>query len=152
MLSFQLQKSPTPNFEEKCGNSTDISKGSFRSGMCKFESSQVSQPVPVAKRLPPKRPERPTISGLLQFKGRSPRSRMSKLRVEVAESLRPPARIFPFSRDWSRRLGSIITVWRSTQSHLDLFLPPPRGNWEYCSLNAASFNLSGGLLGEACNV
>jgi hypothetical protein len=27
MLSLQLQKSPTPDFEEKCGNSPDISKG-----------------------------------------------------------------------------------------------------------------------------
>jgi hypothetical protein len=80
---------------------------------------------------------------------------MSKLRVAVAESLRSPPRKLPFSGDWSRRLGSIITVWRSTQSHFDLFLPPPRGNWEYCSLNAArdwSLNLLGGLLGEACNV
>jgi hypothetical protein len=25
--SLQLQKSPTPDFEEKCGNSPDISKG-----------------------------------------------------------------------------------------------------------------------------
>jgi hypothetical protein len=45
ILSFQLQKSPTPNFEEKCGNSPDISKGISQSGMCKFESSQVSQAV-----------------------------------------------------------------------------------------------------------
>jgi hypothetical protein len=41
MLSLQLQKSPTPDFEEKCGNSPDISKGIFQSGMSKFESSQV---------------------------------------------------------------------------------------------------------------
>jgi len=27
MLSLQLQKSPTPDFEEKCGNSPDISEG-----------------------------------------------------------------------------------------------------------------------------
>jgi hypothetical protein len=45
MLSLQLQKSPTPNFEEKCGNSPDISKGISQSGMCKSESSQVSQAV-----------------------------------------------------------------------------------------------------------
>jgi hypothetical protein len=101
-----------------------------RSGMREFESSHSSQPVPVAERLPPQRPERPTISGLLRSKGRSPRSRLSKLRVEVAESLRSPPRKLPFSGDWSRRLGSIITVLRSMQSHLDLFLPPPRGNWE----------------------
>ena len=43
MLSLELQKSPTPDFEEKCGNSPDISKGISQLGMCKFESSQVSQ-------------------------------------------------------------------------------------------------------------
>ena len=43
MLSFHLQKSPTPNLEEKCGNSPDISKGISQSEICKFESSKVSQ-------------------------------------------------------------------------------------------------------------
>jgi hypothetical protein len=45
MLSFQLQKSPTPNLEEKCGNFPDISKGVSQSGIWKFESSQVIQAV-----------------------------------------------------------------------------------------------------------
>jgi hypothetical protein len=45
MRSLRLQKSPTRDFEEKWGNSPDISKGSPQLGMCKFESSQVSQPV-----------------------------------------------------------------------------------------------------------
>jgi hypothetical protein len=45
MLSLQLQKSPTPDFEEKCGNSPDISKGISQLGIYKFESSEVSQPV-----------------------------------------------------------------------------------------------------------
>jgi hypothetical protein len=35
-------KVSNPDFEEKCGNSPDISKGISQSGMCKFESSQVS--------------------------------------------------------------------------------------------------------------
>ena len=39
-------KVSTPNLEEKCGNSPDISKGISRMGMCKFESSQGSQAVP----------------------------------------------------------------------------------------------------------
>ena len=46
ILSLQLQKSPPPNLEEKCGNSPDISKGVSRMGMCKFESSQGGQAVP----------------------------------------------------------------------------------------------------------
>ena len=45
MLSLQLQKSPTPDFEEKCGNSPDISKGISQLGIYKFESSEVSQAV-----------------------------------------------------------------------------------------------------------
>jgi len=32
-----------PNFLENVRNSPDISKGIFKAGMCKFESSQVSQ-------------------------------------------------------------------------------------------------------------
>ena len=117
MLSFQLQKSPTPNLEEKCGNSPDISKGISQSGICKFESSKVSQTVPVAEKPSAQRPERPTIGGLLRFAGRSPCSRTSRLGVEFAESLRLSLRIFPFSRDWRQRLGSITTVWRGPQSY-----------------------------------
>jgi hypothetical protein len=51
MRSLRLQKSPTRDFEEKGGNSPDISKGIPQLGMCKFESSQVSQAVrPSGKR------------------------------------------------------------------------------------------------------
>jgi hypothetical protein len=45
ILSLQLQKSPIPDFEEKCGNSSDISKGISQLGMCKFESSEVGPAV-----------------------------------------------------------------------------------------------------------
>jgi hypothetical protein len=45
MLSLELQKSPTPHFEKKRGNSPDISKGISRSGMSKFESARPSQAV-----------------------------------------------------------------------------------------------------------
>ena len=38
-------KSPTPDFEEKCGNCPDISKGISQSGIYRFESSEVSQAV-----------------------------------------------------------------------------------------------------------
>jgi hypothetical protein len=38
-----LQKSLSPNPGQTGGNSREISKGFFRSGMCKFESSEVSQ-------------------------------------------------------------------------------------------------------------
>jgi hypothetical protein len=52
MLSFQLQKSPTPNFEEKCGNSSDISKVSIGNvqvrilrGRCRSTYRQFGNPV-----------------------------------------------------------------------------------------------------------
>ena len=35
------KKSPTPDFEEKCRNSPDISWGISQLGMCKFESSRL---------------------------------------------------------------------------------------------------------------
>src|ERR1700716_2850790 len=49
MLSLELQKSPTPDFEEKCGNSPDISKGISQLGIYKFESSEVKLAVKFAK-------------------------------------------------------------------------------------------------------
>jgi len=43
MFSFRLQKSPSRIFGGKRGNIPDISKGISQSGMCRFESSKVSQ-------------------------------------------------------------------------------------------------------------
>jgi hypothetical protein len=45
MLSLKLQRPPSPDFEEKGGNSPDISKGISQLGIYKFESSEVSQAV-----------------------------------------------------------------------------------------------------------
>jgi hypothetical protein len=44
-MQLPAAKVSNPNFEEKSGNSPDISKGISQSGMCKFEASQVSQAV-----------------------------------------------------------------------------------------------------------
>jgi hypothetical protein len=44
-MQLPAAKVSNPNFEEKSGNSPDISKGISQSGMYKFESSQVSQAV-----------------------------------------------------------------------------------------------------------
>src|ERR1700682_1198583 len=73
MLSLQLQKSPTPDFEEKWGNSPDISKGISQLGIYKFESSEVSQPVTAPEKLPQRLAERPAMGGLLRFGGLSPK-------------------------------------------------------------------------------
>jgi hypothetical protein len=45
MLSLQLQKSPTPDFEGKCGHSPDISKGISQLGIYNFDSSEVELAV-----------------------------------------------------------------------------------------------------------
>jgi hypothetical protein len=44
-IQLSAAKVSNPNFAEKSGNSPDISKGISQSGICKFESSQVSQAV-----------------------------------------------------------------------------------------------------------
>jgi hypothetical protein len=89
ILSFQLQKSPTPNFEEKCGNSPDISKGISQSGMCKFESSQVSQAVGPDENPPVRVAKKPANGGLLQLSGLSPDSQFMEYLAQIAESLWP---------------------------------------------------------------
>jgi hypothetical protein len=105
MLSFQLQKSPFPNYEEKCGNSPNISKGIFHSGMCKFESSQVSQAVRRLETLPSVTSEMPANGGLLRIRYRSPGSQIGRCRREIADSLRRMFEIFPFLGDRDRRPG-----------------------------------------------
>jgi hypothetical protein len=67
--------------------------------ICKFESSQVSQPVPRPEKTEGIVAEMATNGGLLQSGERSLHSQMCGLKVEFAESLRPPPRIFPFSAD-----------------------------------------------------
>src|SRR5712664_1970540 len=67
MLSLQLQKSPTPDFEEKCGNSPDISKGISQLGIYKFESSEVSHAFRPPDRLTNRRENRPEIRAFRAF-------------------------------------------------------------------------------------
>jgi len=87
MLSLQLHK--------KSGNSPDISKGISQSGMSKFESSRVSQPV-----------QMPANGGLLRFSSRSPGSEFGHFGNEIADSLRRIFETFPFLGDGERRPGS----------------------------------------------
>jgi len=54
--------------------------------------------------------ERPANSGLSGIGASSPRSQSVILGGQIAESLQPIARIFPFSGDYRRRLGSIATA------------------------------------------
>jgi hypothetical protein len=104
MRSLQLQKSPTPDFDEKCGKSPDISKGISQSGMCKFESSKVSQAVRHWEKLSPILAERPANGGLLRIGHQSPGSVFYHLGGENPESLPTRAGLFPFSGDCDRRL------------------------------------------------
>jgi hypothetical protein len=107
MLSLQLQKSPTPDFEEKCGNSPDISKGISQLGIYKFESSEVSQPVRRMEILPPAMLEMPANCGIFRFNGRSPGARFGHFRLGLADSLRRIFEIFLFSGDGGRRPASL---------------------------------------------
>jgi hypothetical protein len=73
-IQLPAAKVSNPNFAEKNGNSPDFSKGISQSGMCKFESSQVSQAVRLVGNYPPRMAEKPASGGLLQFDGPSPDS------------------------------------------------------------------------------
>jgi hypothetical protein len=61
-----------PNFLENVRNSLDISKGIFKAGMCKLESSQVSQAVRRWEKLSLILAERPANGGLLRIGHQSP--------------------------------------------------------------------------------
>jgi hypothetical protein len=137
MLSLQLQKSPTPDFEEKCGNSPDISKGISQLGIYKFESSEVSQPVRRLETLPSITSEKPANGWLLRIGYRSPGSEIGRCGSEIADSLRRIFEIFPFSGDSDRRLGSIRTAWRSLQWNIANSPPRPPANWECRACTAA---------------
>src|ERR1700675_2362832 len=120
MLSLQLQKSPTPDFEEKCGNSPDISKGISQLGIYKFESSEVSQAVRRLETLPSVTSEMPANGGLLRIGYRSPGSQIGRCGSEIADSLRQRFEIFPFLGDSDRRPSSIGTAWRSRRLKIGL--------------------------------
>ncbi len=111
--NLQLQKSPSRVFGQNSGNSADISKAFFEMGISKFESSQVSQAVWRSEKMSLILVERPANGGLFQFSEPSPASRFRQRRGEIAKSLWPHAEIFPFLGDGVRRLGSILTAWRT---------------------------------------
>jgi hypothetical protein len=69
-------KSPTPDFQEKCGNCPDISKGISQSGIYRFESSEVSH----ALRQFTTRGSQARKSGLFAHSTWSPGSRSRNLR------------------------------------------------------------------------
>jgi len=108
-------KVSNPKFRGKCGNFLDISKGISQSGMCKFESSEVSQPVRCSEILPSTMLEMPANGGLLQIGGPSPDSKFRYFQGQIADSLRRISEIFPFLGDGGWRPGSICTAWPSLQ-------------------------------------
>ena len=126
MLSLQLQKSPTPDFEEKCGNSPDISKGISQSGMCKFESSQVSQPVTASEELAVWMAERPTIGGFCDLVGRLQNSRVYRIRRQLCGKSPPATADIPvfgrlsletrFDPRWVRAAGVDFVHFSGRQS------------------------------------
>jgi hypothetical protein len=105
MLRLQLQKSPTANFEEKCGNSLDISKGISQSGIWKFESSKVSQAVTQPSIALLKIEESPVDSALSSTNGVSNLAKNTQPERENGKSLWRILEIFPFFGDARRRLA-----------------------------------------------
>jgi hypothetical protein len=85
-----------PNFLENVRNSPDISKGIFKAGMCKFESSQVRQALKRSAGFLKKKGRK---SRLFAYSISSPDSQFTDLNGEIPESLRPCPRIFPFCGD-----------------------------------------------------
>jgi hypothetical protein len=99
-----------PNFLENVRNSPDISKGIFKAGMCKFESSQVSQAVRRSGENALMLAERPANGGLLRISRQSPGSDLRHFPRETADSLWRTLEKLPFSADCGRRPGSISTA------------------------------------------
>ena len=119
ILSLQLQKSPPPNLEEKCGNSPDISKGISRMGICKFESSQGSQAVPRLEASSLKVQKSPLLAGFCNSVSVSKRP-SRRTGGPFGKSLRQLSRIFPFSGDFHWRHGSISTACGGGRVNLNL--------------------------------
>ena len=62
--------------------------------------------------------EKPTNSGLLRTRERSPDSCFPVFGGQTTESLRPTLRVFPFYGDYRWRLGSSATAARGPQCHV----------------------------------
>jgi hypothetical protein len=96
-IQLSAAKVSKPNFPQKSGNSPDISNGMSQPGMCRFESSQVSQAVRRSQVQAQPIAEAPANGGLSQFGRSSPDSQSHGLRPEMAEGLWPFVELFPFS-------------------------------------------------------
>src|SRR5260370_27502902 len=72
------------DFAEICGNSADISKGFFQSGMRKFDPWKVSQPLSQLKIVCVTVTKSPRNTGFLEFCEMSPDSDKEQLSREIA--------------------------------------------------------------------
>jgi hypothetical protein len=137
MFSLQLQVSNS-RFQGKVRNSPNISKGISRLGMFKFESSQVSQPVPRPEVPPLNEQKSPLLAGFC-IRRRSLNSQKGELAGHSGKSLRRLPRIFPFCRDFWRRPGSITTAGHGPQSNSPFSPLQERLYWApYCRARAAN--------------
>ena len=89
--SGQLISNPSPSTEK---NRSRILRSP--NGICQFDTCRPSQPFRRSARLPKKRENGPEIPAFRVFDFVSVGSRVADLEVEIAESLRPCPRIFPF--------------------------------------------------------
>jgi hypothetical protein len=92
------------NSDQNVGNSSDISKGLFQTGMSKFDPSQVSQPVTQPERVDTFSLKLPHLIGFSCVCPKSPDCRKRQPGREFIESLQPKPQKFPFHGDDWRRL------------------------------------------------
>ena len=93
-------KVSNPKFRGKCGNFLDISKGISQSGMCKFESSEISQPFPRLAGLPERRENGPGFPRVYRCTAemRVKKPRLGR-KIDMAPRLRGAFSFVPHDRE-----------------------------------------------------
>jgi hypothetical protein len=124
-------KVSNPRFREKCGNSPDISRGISQLGMCKFESSEVSQAVRQSERTPLILAESPANGGLLRISNQSPGSDFGHSQREIADSLQRAFEKLPFSGGCAWRQGFDLHCAAGLAMQSAILLPGRRQIWNF---------------------
>jgi hypothetical protein len=123
-------KVSNPKFRGKCGNFLDISKGISQSGMCKFESSEVSQAFRRLARLAKKSENGPEIPAFRAF------NLISGLVVRQSSGA---------NRRKSPAVSADIPVLRRLWAETGLITTAARGRQSFWRTGRASNNILSGL-------
>ena len=109
-------KSPSPILGEMWGNSPDISKGISQSGMCRFESSEVSQAAPFSENFVFLMRKARQMGAFLIARSLQ-RLNHRTFASRIPESLQSFVEKFPFYGDSLWRPEKKTTAWRWRQSN-----------------------------------